>query len=76
MTCSRRGVSIPSAEAGGVRHGDEKTTDHIYVSAFQSPPPKRGACDAADWGSGDVAAGLCVFQSPPPKRGACDKGGA
>ncbi len=40
-------VSIPSAEAGGVR------LNHIQMSflaaaypAFQSPPPKRGACDA------------------------------
>ncbi len=39
---------------------------------FQSPPPKRGACDTEASTGGLSPSGKLLFQSPPPKRGACD----
>ncbi len=65
-------VSIPYAEAGGVRqvYLDRKVQAELKAK-FQSPPPKRGACDPAEGGAGEHP-GRARFQSPPPKRGACD----
>ncbi len=66
-----RVVSIPSAEAGGVRRGRHHGAGNSDVVAFQSPPPRRGACDsAASWSRSLSRMGS--FQSPPPRRGACD----
>ncbi len=92
-------VSIPSAEAGGVRHEQSDCDRGISCSGwFQSPPPRRGACDRPTWlpssnatvlrrfnplrrGGGRATSvrspqrtrtNQSRFQSPPPRRGACD----
>ncbi len=94
---SRLGVSIPSAEAGGVRHrtgrrvGSHRAASRfnplrrsggrategaqrccVRRPPFQSPPPKRGACDKLSSTSSTTSGSMILFQSPPPKRGACD----
>ncbi len=47
-------VSIPSAEAGGVRPAVASACGWMMMARwFQSPPPKRGACDRLLEGLGD-----------------------
>ncbi len=119
-------VSIPSAEAGGVRPSSQsdlvvgkaawsfnplrrgggratrlmcKQKGYSRARTFQSPPPRRGACDRITLKSSINSRSLsrfnplrrgggratddafliirltcvCQFQSPPPRRGACDR---
>ncbi len=66
------GVSIPSAEAGGVRLViTEDDYNKMIAVMFQSPPPRRGACDTTAPRSRRPRS-VAPFQSPPPRRGACD----
>ncbi len=67
-------VSIPSAEAGGVRRRSRTWSRRWSPPCawFQSPPPKRGACDTGAV-LGPLTTATGSFQSPPPKRGACDR---
>ncbi len=66
-------VSIPSAEAGGVRRAHRRTLCRLRVGrAVSIPSAEAGGVRLSAVGLAHGSPFWELFQSPPPKRGACD----
>jgi hypothetical protein len=67
-------VSIPSAEAGGVRRMAVRRCRAVWAPQVSIPSAEAGGVRPAPPAPIPQRRLLATFQSPPPRRGACDDG--